>query len=83
MRRRCLVQDPMTIDPASAISGITEGNTDHSLGAQEAMRRLIARWRNDPGGTYRSWFLWEERLKNFRSIRRGIAEVVSEIDAGT
>jgi type II restriction enzyme len=29
------------------------------------------------------WFLWEERLKNFRSIRRGIAQVVSEIEQGT
>jgi len=44
---------------------------------------LIARWKGDPGGTYRSWFLWEERLKNFRSIRRGILEVISEIDDGT
>lgn len=26
---------------------------------------------------------WEERLKNFRSIRRGIAQVVAEIKAGT
>lgn len=44
---------------------------------------LIARWREDPGGTYRTWFLWEERLKNFRSIRRGIAQVFAEIQAGT
>ena len=43
---------------------------------------LLERWRNDPNGTYRSWFLWEERLKNFRSIRRGIQPVVAEIDAG-
>jgi len=49
----------------------------------EQLRELVERWRTDPGGTYRSWFLWEERLKNFRSIRRGIAEVVAEIDAGT
>jgi type II restriction enzyme len=47
------------------------------------IRALIERWRNDPGGTYRSWFLWDERLKNFRSIRRGILEVVSEIERGT
>jgi type II restriction enzyme len=46
-------------------------------------RELIERWRADPGATYRSWFLWEERLKNFRSIRRGIAAVVQQIDAGT
>jgi type II restriction enzyme len=44
---------------------------------------LLTRWKADPGGTYRSWFLWEERLKNFRSIRRGILEVISEIDKGT
>ena len=49
----------------------------------DAMRALVARWRQDAGGTYRSWFLWEERLKNFRSIRRGIAQVVNEIEAGT
>lgn len=30
-------------------------------------------------GTYQSWFLWEERLKNFRSIQRGIRLVVQEI----
>ncbi|MFN7970893.1 MAG: type II restriction endonuclease [Acidobacteriota bacterium] len=47
------------------------------------MKELIARWREDPGGTYRTWFLWEERLKNFRAIRKGLAVVVAEIDAGT
>ncbi len=46
-------------------------------------RALISRWREDPGGTYHTWFLWEERLKNFRSIRRGIDEVVGQIEAGT
>ncbi len=49
----------------------------------ERTRELIERWRADPGGTYRSWFLWEERLKNFRSIRRGIAAVVAQIEAGS
>lgn len=44
---------------------------------------LLDRWKQDAGGTYRSWFLWDERLKNFRSIRAGIAEVVREIEAGT
>ncbi|MBL8348471.1 MAG: type II restriction endonuclease [Rubrivivax sp.] len=48
-----------------------------SLGA------LIERWKGDPHASFRSWFLWEERLKNFRSIRRGIGQVVKEIDAGT
>lgn len=51
--------------------------------ADDLLRSLILRWREDPGATYQSWFLWEERLKNFRSIRRGLTEVVSEIDAGS
>jgi type II restriction enzyme len=49
----------------------------------DAMRTLIQRWREDPNATYRSWFLWEERVKNFRSIRRGIQQVVADIGAGT
>ncbi|MFZ5479256.1 MAG: type II restriction endonuclease [Myxococcota bacterium] len=48
----------------------------------DALRSLLARWRDDPGSTYRTWFLWEERLKNFRSIRRGVQLVVEEIGAG-
>ena len=50
---------------------------------RDAVRTLIERWRQDQAATYRSWFLWDERLKNFRSIRRGIAQVVAEIEAGT
>ena len=53
--------------------------TDHD----ESTRQLILRWRDDPGATYRTWFPWEERLKNFRSIRRGILRVVEEIERGT
>jgi len=52
-------------------------------GDHDAVRTLLERWRDDAGGTYRTWFLWEERLKNFRSIRRGIEAVVDEIDAGS
>src|SRR3546814_1971709 len=48
----------------------------------DLVRELIERWRGDPGSTYQSWFLWDERLKNFRSIRRGITQVVAEIEAG-
>lgn len=47
------------------------------------IRQLIERWRADADATYQSWFLWDERIKNFRSIRRGIQQVVAEIDAGT
>lgn len=48
----------------------------------DPLRELFRTWRNDESGTYRTWFLWEERLKNFRAIRRGIAAVVNEIEAG-
>jgi len=47
-----------------------------------ALRLMLQRWREDAGGTFKSWFLWEERLKNFRSIRRGLEVVVAEIEAG-
>ncbi|HEY3432579.1 MAG TPA: type II restriction endonuclease [Rhodocyclaceae bacterium] len=47
------------------------------------IQTLIQRWKEDPHGTYTTWFLWAERLKNFRSIRRGIAQVVQDIEAGT
>ncbi len=49
----------------------------------EPLKRLIETWRDDPSATYRSWFLWEERLKNFRSIRRGLTLVVEQIAAGS
>ncbi|MFZ2158462.1 MAG: type II restriction endonuclease [Bradyrhizobium sp.] len=44
---------------------------------------LIRHWREDEAGTYRTWFLWEARIKNFRSIRRGLQEVIEEIKADT
>ena len=44
----------------------------------EAFKTLLTRWREDSGSTYRTWFLWEERLKNFRSIRRGLAAVAAD-----
>lgn len=49
----------------------------------DRLKYLFEHWRSDPDCTYRTWFLWEERIKNFRSIRRGIAVVVNEINAGT
>lgn len=53
------------------------------LADPDAWRVMLSRWREDGGGTYQTWFLWEERLKNFRALRRGIAAVVAEIEAGT
>lgn len=51
--------------------------------AGDRLHTMLQRWREDPAGTYQTWFLWDERLKNFRSIRRGVAAVVSEIEAGS
>ena len=48
-----------------------------------AVHELVSRWRDDLGGTYRTWFLWPERLKNFRSLRQGIEQVSADIEAGT
>ena len=44
---------------------------------------LLRHWRDDEVGTYHTWFLWEARIKNFRSIRRGLQEVIAEIKADT
>lgn len=49
----------------------------------DAFHDLIVRWRAEPNATYLSWFLWDERLKNFRSIRRGIQRVTEDIEADT
>lgn len=49
----------------------------------DALARLIDHWKADNHSTYNTWFLWEERIKNFRSIRRGIGQVVRDIEAGT
>ena len=38
--------------------------------------QLLQRWQRDPVATYCTWFRWEERIKNFRSIRRGLQAVV-------
>lgn len=49
----------------------------------DPIRRLAERWHEDPESSYQTWFLWAERLKNFRSIRRGLAVVVNEIENGS
>jgi type II restriction enzyme len=46
-------------------------------------RPLISLWRNDPGGTYQTWFLWKDRIRNFGSIKRGLTGVVRDIKADT
>lgn len=51
--------------------------------ANDTLQILISRWRDDPNGTFQTWFLWEERLKNFRSIHRGLQQIVSEMESGS
>ena len=79
-----LANSPPTLNHVARMRGGKPLNvaTLVSSSRDSLVRELIGRWRQDPGATYRSWFLWEERLKNFRSIRRGIAQVVDEIQAG-
>lgn len=43
------------------------------------LEQLIELWKSDKQSTYQTWFLWAERLKNFRSIRVGIKEVILQI----
>ena len=47
-----------------------------------SLSNLVSCWKQDSGSTYATWFLWEDRLKNFRSIRRGIGQVAREIAEG-
>lgn len=49
----------------------------------DTFAKLIEHWKADQHSTYNTWFLWKERLKNFRSIRRGIGQVVRDIEADT
>lgn len=57
--------------------------SDSHGGPTSALSTLLEKWRSDPGATYQAWFLWEERLKNFRSIRLGLSQIVAEIEANT
>jgi type II restriction enzyme len=54
-----------------------------AVDADTGIRALILRWRENPDATYQSWFLWPERLKNFRSIRRGIQQVIADVEGNT
>lgn len=50
----------------------------------DALTRLINEYKANPDLTYQSWFLHNgDRLKAFRSIRRGVLQVISSIKGGT
>jgi hypothetical protein len=45
---------------------------------------IIQQYKTDAESVYNTWFVNnEERLKAFRSIRRGVEEVITEIKAGS
>lgn len=44
---------------------------------------LIDRYHQDGESVFSTWFLDEGRLKVFRTIRRGVAALVSDLEAGT
>jgi len=47
-------------------------------------RELLELYKTDPESVYSSWFIRDEaRLKAFRSIRRGVQEIVDRIKQGT
>lgn len=44
--------------------------------------KIIRQYKDDPASVYNSWFVGsEERLKAFRSIRRGVLQVIDDIKA--
>lgn len=46
----------------------------------KALNPIIVQYKSDPESVYKTWFVNnEERLKAFRSIRRGVEQVVSDI----
>lgn len=65
--------------PLIGAKSVNQSIGTNDVSSAEPLGRLMEVWRDDPKATYRTWFLWEERLKNFRSIRRGLEQVVAEI----
>jgi len=55
----------------------------HEPAPAPGLPALVRRYCADPESVYHTWFLGEERLKAFRTIRRGIQVVVEDIFGGT
>lgn len=84
VRGRNLTGEVKEVRPWTSLQGgADEKERMCQTGTVGPLGDLLLKWCEDAGGTYQAWFLWEERLKNFRSIRRGIGEVVREIEQGT
>ena len=49
-----------------------------------ALPELVRRYKSDPESVFNTWFIGgEERLKAFRTIRRGVKDTVDKIASGT
>ncbi len=47
------------------------------------LKELVARYKADPESVYNTWFIeGEERMKAFRSIRRGVVQITDAIKSG-
>lgn len=51
--------------------------------AAENLAKVLPRWKEESNSLYQTWFLWEERLKNFRAIRSGVHVLIQDIKNGT
>ena len=50
---------------------------------EERFRKIVETYRGDQESVYNTWFMNSaERLKAFRSIRRGVEQVVDEMRSG-
>lgn len=50
------------------------------MNQQELFFEIIKKYKHDPGSVYNTWFIGsEERLKAFRSIKRGVLQVIEDI----
>lgn len=52
------------------------------MNQQELFFEIIKKYKDDPASVYNTWFIGsEERLKAFRSIKRGVLQVIDDIKA--
>lgn len=52
------------------------------IDAPKELIQSIESWKKSPHSSYNRWFLWERRLKYFRSIRRATLEFVKDVKTG-
>ena len=51
---------------------------------ENTITKLINTYKNDPECVYHTWFINnDDRLKAFRTIKKGVADVIKEVKAGT